>query len=84
MCCQHIYCYSFTPRLARITKLFLILRTQAILLCAAGTFLIEHFYPWIQKIMNAYQEQKEFDDLFIPKSKYFKANYTKKVNEKKE
>lgn len=47
---------------------------------APDEFLIEHFLPWIQKIMLSYQEQKEPEkDLFEPKSiKYSKGHYTKK------
>jgi hypothetical protein len=49
---------------------------------APGLFLFEHFLPWIQQIMLAYQEQKEEEnDIFIPAStKYSKAYYTKKIN----
>ena len=49
---------------------------------APGLFLIELFLPWIEKIMFAYQEQKELEnDLFNPKGiKYSNAYYTKKVN----
>jgi len=49
---------------------------------ALGLFSDELFLPWIQRLMLAYQEQKETEnDLFIPEStKYSKAYYTKKVN----
>ena len=49
---------------------------------APGTFLIEHFLPWIRKIMMEYQEQEDMEnELFVPKaSKFSNAYYTKNVN----
>ncbi len=48
---------------------------------AQGESLIEHFLPWIQKIILAYQEQKESENYFLkPKNKFSNAYYTKKLN----
>ena len=55
---------------------------QGVGLSAPGLFLIEHFLPWSEKLLLAYQEQEDSEsDLFERKViKHSKAYYTKKVN----
>ena len=51
-------------------------------LCAPDALLFEHFLPWIQKIMLAYEiiSGDEKDPLPPEGTRFSKGYYTKKVN----
>ncbi len=50
--------------------------------CAPEGLSFEHFLPWIDKIMLAYQDNKgsEKDEIVPQGTKFSKGYYTKKVN----